>query len=41
MGRFVVAHKSTLNLLEKTRPKALIAGYAGSSVASVTHEMSS
>ena len=41
MGRLVVAHKSTLNLLEKTRPKALIAGYAGSSVASVTHEMSS
>ena len=29
MGRLVVAHKSTLNLLEKTRPKGLIAGYAG------------
>ena len=29
MGRLVVAHKSTLNLLEKTRPKGLIAGYGG------------
>jgi hypothetical protein len=31
MGRLVVAHKSTMNMLERTRPKGLIKGYAGGS----------
>ena len=31
MGRLVVAHKSTLNMLERTRPKGLMKGYAGGS----------
>ena len=31
VGRLVVAHKSTMNMLERTRPKGLMKGYAGGS----------